>query len=461
MENFINSQEIENLLEKHKNPDKLYIREILDQTKDANHCGLDLEQMAALLQNTDKELEHEIFATAKQIVNDIYGDRRVLFAPLYVSSECKNSCSYCGFRCDNPDMKRKTLNDAELKEEVDIIERMGHKRLLMVWGESDYDAYKLADQIAVAYAVKTEPHGDIRRINVNLAPMSVADFKILKSGNIGTYQCFQETYHKPTYKQVHTKGVKRNFEYRLNVMNRALEAGIEDFGIGALYGLYDYKFETMAVLKHTLYLEERYNVGPHTISFPRIEPAHGSELSYNPPYAMTDEQLKRTVAILRLAVPYTGMIISTRENAAMRNELLKLGISQLSAASKVYPGGYKASLTNKHDEQQFTVGDDRSLEQVISGLMEDGYIPSFCTGCYRLNRTGEHFQLLARQKFMSGHCTPNGINTFAEYLMDYAPLAMQERGLALIERMLPLCRKPVEARADVAAIIAGQRDLYR
>ncbi len=460
MKNFIDNEKINSLLEKHKTSDKQFIREILEQSKDINHKGLSLEQVAALLQNTDPEIEEEIKATAREIKKRIYGNRMVLFAPLYVSNTCQNSCKYCGFRCDNPDLKRKVLSHEEIKEEVRIIQEMGHKRLLMVWGETSYDPQWLVDQIAAAYEVRTGQSGEIRRINVNLAPMDVEDFKVLKTGNIGTYQCFQETYHKETYEDVHTIGKKTDFLYRLYAMHRAMEAGIDDVGIGPLYGLYDYKFENMALLQHVHQLEKDMGVGPHTISFPRIEPAQGSEMSYNPPYAMTDEQLRRTVAIIRLAVPYTGMIISTRENADMRNELLRLGISQLSGASKVYPGGYKLSQTNKEDEQQFTVGDGRTLDDIISGLIDDEYIPSFCTGCYRKHRTGEHFMGLAQANFIKDYCSPNGIFTFAEYLRDYATPATKEKGQLLIKKLVTDLKNPDMANKNLNDIWNGKNDVY-
>ncbi len=460
MKDFINNEEIFSLLEKHKNPDKLYIREILEQSKDINHKGLSLEQTAALLQNTDPEVEEEIKQTAKEIKKRIYGNRMVLFAPLYVSNTCQNSCTYCGFRCDNKELKRKVLNHNEIKEEVAIIQEMGHKRLLMVWGETDYDPNWLVDQINAAYEVKTGKSGEIRRINVNIAPMDLENFKVLKTGNIGTYQCFQETYHKETYKNVHTIGKKTDYLYRLHAMHRAMEAGIDDVGIGALYGLYDYKFENLALLKHVHQLEKDMGVGPHTISFPRIEPAHGSKMSENPPHAMTDEQLRRTVAIIRLAVPYTGMIISTRENADMRNELLRLGISQLSGASKTYPGGYKLSKTNQQDEQQFTVGDGRSLDDIISGLIDDEYIPSFCTGCYRKGRTGEHFMGLAQTNFIRQFCSPNGIFTFAEYLRDYASDETKAKGKALIKKLVPELKNPAATDKSLCEIWDGKNDVY-
>ncbi len=460
MKNFINKEQINNLLSQQSTPDKQYIREILEQCKDINHKGLELEQVAALLQNQDPEIEQEIKATAQEIKKRIYGNRMVMFAPLYVSNTCQNSCTYCGFRCDNKDLKRKVLNHEEIKKEVEIIQSMGHKRLLMVWGETDYDPNWLVDQITAAYEVRTGKSGEIRRINVNLAPMDVENFKILKTANIGTYQCFQETYDKDVYEQVHVIGKKTDYLYRLYAMHRAMEAGIDDVGMGALYGLVNYKFENLALLQHVKQLETDMGVGPHTISFPRIEPAQGSEMSYNPPHVMNDEEMRRTVAIMRLAVPYTGMIISTRENAAMRNELLRLGISQLSGASKTYPGGYQLSKTNKEDEQQFAVGDGRSLDEIISYLIDDEYIPSFCTGCYRKGRTGEHFMGLAQTNFIKNYCSPNGIFTFAEYLRDYASPQTAEKGKSLMKKLVAELKNPDHAEQSLCQIWDGKNDVY-
>ncbi len=460
MKNFINEEEINSLLEDTQKSNGKDVLQILENARDINHKKLSLKEMAILLQNTDEELEKEIENVAREIKERVYGNRMVLFAPLYVSNVCKNSCLYCGFRQDNKELKRRILTNNEIKEEVKIIEEMGHKRLLMVWGESEYDMELIVEQISAAYSVKTGKSGEIRRINVNLAPMDVDDFRKLKSGNIGTYQCFQETYHKPTYEKVHVFGKKTDYLYRLYAMHRAMEAGIDDVGIGALYGLYDYKFETLAVLKHVEQLEKDMGVGPHTISFPRIEPALGSEMSYNPPAQLTDKQLKRTIAIMRIAVPYTGLIISTRENAAMRNELISLGISQLSAASKVYPGGYKMSKTNLEEAQQFTVGDDRSLDEVIFALVQDGYVPSFCTGCYRKDRTGDNFMGLAKNNFIKNFCLPNAIFTFAEYLRDYASEKTQVAGDELVKKLIAQTKNPSEIEKKIDSIKCGANDIY-
>ncbi len=297
--------------------------------------GLTLEEVAVLLQNQDASLDEELFAVARGIKDAIYGNRIVLFAPLYVSNYCANACSYCGFSADNHDLPRKTLSEQELIAEVETLEDMGHKRILAVYGEHPRNnARAIVDSIKTMYSVRKGKGGEIRRINVNCAPMDTEDFKLLKTAAIGTYQCFQESYHRTTYEQVHLKGRKKDFLYRLYAMHRAMEAGIDDVGIGVLFGLYDHKFELLAMLTHVQQLEQDCGIGPHTISFPRIEPADGSSLSERPPYVVDDATFKRLVAITRLAVPYTGLIMSTRESAELRRELLSLGVSQISAGSR-------------------------------------------------------------------------------------------------------------------------------
>ncbi|MFC1659547.1 [FeFe] hydrogenase H-cluster radical SAM maturase HydG [Pseudomonadota bacterium] len=461
MKNFINPDIIYTHLEENSKPDKFFIRDILEQSKSIDHKSLSLKQTAALLQNKDPEIDKEIFSIAKEIKKRIYGNRMVLFAPLYVSNTCINNCAYCGFRTENKDLIRKTLNENELKEEVVAIEQMGHKRLLMVYGEGNHDAYWIADTIATAYSIKKPPSGEIRRININCAPTSVDNFKILKNAEIGTYQCFQETYHSPTYKKVHISGPKSDYLYRLYSMHRAMEAGIDDIGIGALFGLANYKFEVLALLSHCEKLERDFGVGPHTISFPRIEPAQGSELSHKPPHAVTDDELKRIIAITRLAVPYTGMILSTRESAKLRTELLEFGISQLSAASRVYPGSYKAEKINQEDTQQFTIADERSLDEVVFDMTKHGYIPSFCTGCYRKSRTGDHFMGLAKTNFIKNFCKPNAILTFAEYLRDYASDKTRQTGNNLIKNLIKEDDNLKNNISDsLSKIMNGENDIY-
>ncbi|MGL5666496.1 MAG: [FeFe] hydrogenase H-cluster radical SAM maturase HydG, partial [Shewanella sp.] len=393
---FIDDQAIWQAIEEASHPSREQIQAILEK---ARRCeGLSIRETALLLQNQDKALDEALFAVAREIKNTIYGNRIVMFAPLYVSNHCANSCSYCGFNADNHELKRKTLKQDEIRQEVTILEEMGHKRILAVYGEHPRNNVQaIVESIQTMYSVKQGKGGEIRRINVNCAPMSVEDFKQLKTAAIGTYQCFQETYHQDTYSKVHLKGKKTDFLYRLYAMHRAMEAGIDDVGIGALFGLYDHRFELLAMLTHVQQLEKDCGVGPHTISFPRIEPAHGSALSEKPPYEVDDDCFKRIVAITRLAVPYTGLIMSTRESAALRKELLELGVSQISAGSRTAPGGYQDSKQNQHDAEQFSLGDHRAMDEIIYELVTDSdAIPSFCTGCYRKGRTGDHFMGLAK-----------------------------------------------------------------
>ncbi|GIU38598.1 [FeFe] hydrogenase H-cluster radical SAM maturase HydG [Shewanella schlegeliana] len=443
-------------------PSAEQVRQVLAKARQCQ--GLSIEETALLLQNQHEQLDEELFAVAREVKNTIYGNRIVLFAPLYVSNHCANSCSYCGFNADNHALKRKTLNQEEIRKEVTILEGMGHKRILAVYGEHPRNNVNaIVDSIQTMYSVKDDKGGEIRRINVNCAPMSTADFKVLKTAAIGTYQCFQETYHQPTYESVHLKGKKKDYLYRLYAMHRAMEAGIDDVGIGALFGLYDHRFELLAMLTHVAQLETVCGIGPHTISFPRIEPAHGSAISEKPPYEVDDACFKRIVAITRLAVPYTGLIMSTRESAGLRKELLELGVSQISAGSRTSPGGYQDSEQDQYDAEQFSLGDHRAMDDIIYELVtESNAIPSFCTGCYRKGRTGDHFIGLAKQQFIGKFCQPNALITFKEYLNDYAGPKTRAAGTALIERELAAMSPARErnVRTCLAKTEAGERDIY-
>ncbi len=429
---FIDQEYLDNMIKENKKPEVSKVREIIK--KGLEKKGLSKEDAFALLQTEDKECIESIYSAAKQIKNEIYGNRLVLFAPLYVTNECSNICDYCGFRADNKDLHRRTLSMDELKEEVAILEEEGHKRLLLVYGEHPkFKAQWIADTIKAAYTVK-KGNGEMRRINVNFAPMEVDDLKIIKDTGIGTYQCFQETYHRKTYDKVHLAGMKKDYLYRLYSLDRAQQAGIDDIATGVLFGLYDYRFEVMALLMHAEHLEKEFGVGPHTISFPRIEPALNAPLSIHPPFEVTDEQIKRIIAVLRIAVPYTGLILTTREKPDLRRELVELGVSQMSAGSRTYPGAYHDEKYSKPDMQQFTIGDTRSLEEVIFDLTQHGFIPSFCTSCYRKGRTGEAFMGLAKPGDIHVFCHPNAILTFLEYLDDYANDETKKAGYQLIER---------------------------
>ena len=459
---FIPEAEIADWLKKTKNPSTERVREIIQRSLDKNR--LEPEEMATLINADTPELAEEIFAGARELKKRIYGNRIVLFAPLYVGNECVNRCEYCGFRADNTEVHRKTLLSDELVAEVEALEDLGHKRLIMVYGEHPkYDAQYIHDTVQEVYRVK-KGAGEIRRVNINAAPLDVDGFKVVKQAGIGTYQIFQETYHRETYERVHSAGPKSNYLWRLHGLDRAMEAGIDDLGIGALLGLYDWRFETMALLYHTIHLEEQFKVGPHTISFPRLEPAVGTDIEgITEQYAVSDFDFKRLVAILRLAVPYTGLILTCRESTALRNEMLSFGVSQIDGGSSIGVGSYAGDDPDAFKKSQFLLNDNRSLDEIIRELCDAGFIPSFCTGCYRKGRTGEHFMEFAIPGFVKRFCTPNAVLTFLEYLKDYAEGETLEAGLLQIERELegmPESKAKEELKQRMEQVRAGERDLY-
>jgi 2-iminoacetate synthase len=458
MKNFIQENQIFNTLSSTDSPAPSLVREVL--AKGLEKKGLSMEETAVLLQTEDDTLIQEIFEAAHSIKKDIYGNRLVLFAPLYVSNECTNDCLYCGFRASNTKLKRRTLSTDEVREEVKILENMGHKRVLLVYGEAKNIDY-MKKTIDAVYDTR-EGTGEIRRVNVNAAPMSVEDFKILKSTDIGTYQCFQETYHRETYEKMHPAGKKADYLWRLHALDRAQEAGIDDIATGVLFGLFDWKFEVLALLQHAFHLEEKFGVGPHTISFPRLEPALNAPVSVSPPYPVNDKDFKKLVAILRIAVPYTGLILTTRETPELRRELFDLGVSQISAGSKTYPGGYKEAQAHAPDIEQFTLGDIRPLDDVIYDMVGAGYVPSFCTACYRLGRTGEDFMNMAKPGDIHMFCDPNALLTFAEYLEDYASPETREKGWKMIEQQSETIREDFQPKfqKELKEIREGKRDLY-
>ncbi|MFQ5680745.1 MAG: [FeFe] hydrogenase H-cluster radical SAM maturase HydG [Candidatus Omnitrophota bacterium] len=418
--------------------------------------GLCPQEAAVLLSCRSKRLWRRIYGLAHNIKKDIYGDRLVLFAPLYLSNACRNNCLYCGFRRDNRGFPRKTLTMPEVAEEVKLLEGRGHKRLLLVCGEGVPLGY-IKKAISLIY--KTGSAGaKIRRVNVNIAPLSREGFRQLKRRGIGTYQLFQETYHLPTYKKMHPCGPKADYHRRLRAIDKAIEAGIDDVGLGVLFGLYDWRFETLALLLHIGHLERRFGIGPHTISVPRLEPAPGSFVSQRPPYPVGDEQLKMIVAVLRLAVPYTGIILSTRERASLRNELFSLGVSQISVGSSTRPGGY----SRKGELSQFELGDKRSLSQVIAVMLKQGLLPSFCTACYRLGRTGRVFMSLAQQANIHNFCLPNCLLTFYEYVLDYAgdrERRVAERAIFRRLRFISDDLLREETESKLRRLRCGERDL--
>ncbi|MBP7194298.1 MAG: [FeFe] hydrogenase H-cluster radical SAM maturase HydG, partial [Candidatus Cloacimonetes bacterium] len=434
VKSFIPTAKINELIKSQGHAPESRIREIIAKSLDKNR--LEPEETAALLSVQDPELKQLILHGAKELKERIYGNRIVLFAPLYVGNECVNDCVYCGFRISNKECHRATLSKEQLVSETKSLVETGHKRLIMVYGEHPkYNPEFIADTVQTVYDTKYKK-GEIRRVNINAAPLDIEGFRTVKSVGIGTYQIFQETYHEETYKKLHPSGPKSSFLWRLDGLDRAMKAGIDDLGIGALMGLYDWKFEVMGLLYHTIHLEQTFGVGPHTISFPRIEPAIGTEFTEHPPYQVSDEDFKHLVATIRLSVPYTGMILTAREPIAIRNEVLSYGVSQIDAGSSIGVGDYSSKDEESRSKSQFVLGDTRSLDEVIFELAKGGYIPSFCTSCYRAGRTGEHFMEFAIPGFVKRFCTPNALLTFAEYLYDFSSQKTLNAGLDLIQKEL-------------------------
>ncbi|EIL8448074.1 [FeFe] hydrogenase H-cluster radical SAM maturase HydG [Clostridium perfringens] len=459
---FIKDDEINSLIAKGKKlvSDKELVREIIEKSKSAE--GLTPEETAVLLNLEDKELIEEMFKAARQVKEKLYGKRLVVFAPLYVSNYCVNNCTYCGYKHCNDELKRKKLNKEQLIEEVKVLESLGHKRIALEAGEDPVNAPLdyILDCIKSIYSIKFD-NGSIRRINVNIAATSVENYKRLKDAEIGTYILFQETYHKPTYERLHVSGPKHNYNYHTTAMHRAREAGIDDIGMGVLYGLYDYKYETLAMLMHAMDLEETTGVGPHTLSVPRIRPAENVSLE-NYPYLVNDEDFKKIVAILRLAVPYAGLILSTREEPVLRDEIIALGVSQVSTGSCTGVGGYSEAYSDPEEKPQFEVGDHRSPVEMIESLMEAGYIPSYCTACYREGRTGERFMDIVKSGELYKICEANALITLKEFIDDYGTDRTREIGDKLIKKSIDEIdnesfRKSVEEKIN--KISNGTRDL--
>jgi 2-iminoacetate synthase len=433
--------------------------------------GLDLSEVAALIQLEDKTLSQKLFDTALAIKQNIYGRRLVLFAPLYLSSYCINDCAYCGYR-KGSDAARKRLTMDEIREEVKALEKLGHKRLMLDMGEDPVNTPIEYVLEAMKTIYETQDNkGEIRRINVQIAATTVEDYRKLKEAGTGTYVLFQETFHRETYARMHRKGPKHNYDWHTTALDRAMEGGIDDVGTGVLYGLYDYRFEVVAQMMLVRHLEEKFGVGPHTISFPRLRAATGVDLATFP-HMVNDEQFKTIIAVLRLAVPYTGMIISTREDPEFRDEIIDLGISQMSAGSCVGVGGYKAKLDAFMEGKrppapdstpQFQVHDNRTPDEILRHICEAGYIPSYCTACYRLGRTGDRFMELAKSGRIQKTCEPNAILTFKEYLMDYASPETRAIGEKTIEKHLakiPSAAIRRQTIKELKNIQNGKRDIY-
>lgn len=446
-------------IEENRNPSASRVRDILAKAREAK--GLEPREVAALQQISDPELLCDLFAAAAQVKDAIYGNRLVIFAPLYISNLCANECSYCAFRNRNDAVVRRALTQEEVAAETRALVEQGHKRVLLVAGESASGGSVdfVLKSIETIYSTRSGP-GEIRRVNVNVAPLTTEEYVRLKDARIGTYQLFQETYHRETYRKVHLRGRKSDYDWRVTCMDRALEAGLKDVGIGVLFGLCDWRFEILALLQHIRHLESAFGFGPHTISVPRLEPATGSDLASHPPHAVDDLDFRRIVAILRLAVPYTGIIMSTRENARIRQESFALGVSQISAGSRTNPGGYAEG--EAENEAQFSLGDHRSLEEVIRDIASLGFVPSFCTGCYRLGRTGADFMDLAKPGDIKDHCGPNALTTFLEYLLDYAGPETRAAGEATIARSLASMDEDLRAKTEkmIGLVRGGKRDVY-
>ncbi len=460
MQAFIDPDEIWGII-KNTVATKKKVHEVIAKSLDKQR--LTLQETAVLINAEEPELIEQIKEGALRLKEKVYGNRIVLFAPLYIGNKCVNNCIYCGFRTDNKEAIRKTLSPAEITGEVHALEDNGQKRLILVFGEHpEYSADFIAQTVKIVYATKKN-RGEIRRVNINAAPLDIEGFKKVKQAGIGTYQIFQETYHPEAYMQYHLAGNKRDYVNRLISLDKAQEAGIDDVGIGALFGLYDWRFEVLGLVRHANHLEACYNVGPHTISFPRIKDA--SSLNIPVKYQVNDKDFGRLVAILRLAVPYTGMILTARELPVVRKEVMKYGVSQIDGGTKLELGAYSKNLNEQQNlnREQFFINDSRSLDEIIEELLDDGFIPSFCTACYRLGRTGEHFMEISVPGFIHNYCTPNAMLTLAEYLVDYASENVKSKGWKVIETNEHKIKNYVLVQQlcdKIKRIINGERDLY-
>lgn len=463
---FIDHERIVSLLAAAKTAsrDSAYVRQVI--AKAAKCKGLSADEVAVLLEIDQPELINEMLSCASQVKNAIYGSRIVLFAPLYISSYCVNNCTYCGYRAGNPEQLRRRLTLSEIKEEVEILESLGHKRLVVEAGEDPVNCPTsyVVDCIKQIYSIK-DGNGSIRRVNVNIAATTIEEYRLLKDVEIGTYILFQETYHRPTYQAMHPTGPKIDYNWHTTAMDRAMQAGIDDVGIGVLYGLYDYKYETIAMCLHAEHLETTQGVGPHTISVPRLRPASGMDVSQYP-YLVSDNDFKKIIAVIRLAVPYTGMILSTREEPEFRDELITYGITQISAGSCTGVGGYHDSLQETDQPgrgMQFEPSDSRSPNEVIRMLCNKGYVPSYCTACYRQGRTGDRFMSLVKSGELHNVCLPNAILTFKEYLLDYADEETKKAGeQTLLTSLEGIPQETIrnQTRERLEQIERGIRDMY-
>ena len=460
-EEFIHDGEIRATLEyaqKHRN-DRALIEEILRKAEEGK--GISHREAAVLIEVEDKEVEKRIYDIARRLKQRIYGNRIVMFAPLYLSNYCINGCTYCPYHAKNRTIPRRKLTQEEIRREVIALQDMGHKRLALETGEhpTKNPIEYILESIDTIYSIHHK-NGAIRRVNVNIAATTVENYTRLKDAGIGTYILFEETYDRATYERLHPTGPKSDWAYHTEAMDRAMLGGIDDVGVGALFGLTNYRYDVVGILMHAEHLEARFGVGPHTISVPRIRPAS----DINPkdfPDAVTDEVFRRIVAVLRIAVPYTGMIVSTRESRRSRELVLDVGVSQLSGGSKTSVGGYAEGVEDAEESAQFDISDNRTLDEIVGWLLELDYIPSFCTACYREGRTGDRFMSLAKRGLIGNCCAPNALMTLAEYLEDYASPNVKLLGKQMIARQTEVIPSEKVRRItedNLKAIIEGKRD---
>jgi 2-iminoacetate synthase len=438
---FIDDAGIWKKIETALEPDVVAVRAILERSLAIQTLMPD--ELATLIRVQDPEMLREMETAALAIKKKVYDNRIVTFAPLYMGNYCVNNCAYCGFKHENLAAKRRVLSMGEIRKETEILTgKIGHKRIIAVYGEHPLTGIDyILESMKTIYDVKTPTkhgYGNIRRINVNAAPMSIEELTRLKDGGLGTYQVFQETYHHETYAKLHPKGtLKSDYRWRLYCMHRAMEADVDDVGIGALFGLYDWRFEVMALLYHAIELETKMGIGPHTVSFPRMEPALNSDYAEHSPHRVSDEDFKKIILLIRLAIPYTGMIITARETAQMRRDAIGLGVTQTDASTRIGIGSYSEEEKGQESErQQFMLGDTRSLDELVRDFAEMGHITSFCTAGYRCGRTGKCIMDLLRSGKEGKFCKLNAVLTFQEWLDDFATPATREAGLRVLDREL-------------------------
>ncbi|MDD3375447.1 MAG: [FeFe] hydrogenase H-cluster radical SAM maturase HydG [Candidatus Omnitrophica bacterium] len=468
--NFISEENIIQSLEKARKRDSKYIQDILKKAQSIQN--LTLEETAALLHVDDKNLIDQMKKVAIEIKKKVYNNRIVTFAPLYMGNYCVNNCLYCGFKSENTDAKRRVLSMEEIRKEVEVLAgKIGHKRLIVVYGEHPKnDIDYIVDSIKTVYDVKVPTKkgiGNIRRVNVNAPAFCIDDLKRLNQVGIGTYQVFQETYHRATYERVHPKGtIKGDYDWRLYCMHRAFEAGIDDVGLGALFGLYDWKFEVLGLVSHAIELERRFGIGPHTVSFPRLEPALGTSLCKDSSYLVSDEDFMKLILVVRLAIPFTGMIITARESPQIRKEAISLGVTQTDASTKIGIGGYADFDSGQEEKkQQFILGDTRNLDEVIREFAKMGYITSFCTAGYRCGRTGKCIMELLRSGQEGKFCKINAILTFKEWLDDFSSQETKKIAEPVLRKEIEEVRQSMPEIFDkfyslYQRVEKGERDLY-